>query len=53
MLWPLLEAHRRDNREEFRLLGDKAYSHNSTRARLRTMRVKHLSFATLVGSLRS
>lgn len=41
MLWPLLEAHRATTRVPFRLLGDKAYSHNSTRARLRKMRIKH------------
>ncbi|MCY7401745.1 MAG: transposase [Nocardioides sp.] len=41
MLWPLLEAHRTATRASFRLLGDKAFSHNSTRTRLRTMRIKH------------
>jgi putative transposase len=41
MLWPLLEAHRAKTRVSFRLLGDKAYSHNSTRARLRKLGIKH------------
>lgn len=41
MLWPLLEEHRNTSREPFRLLADKAYSHNSTRARLREMKIKH------------
>jgi putative transposase len=41
MLWPLLEEHRSVTRDRFRLLADKAYSHNSTRARLRKMKVSH------------
>lgn len=41
MLWPLLEEHRSTTRDPFRLLGDKAYSHNSTRARLRKMKISH------------
>lgn len=42
MLWPLLQAHRSTPPAgPFRLLGDKAYSHNSTRSQLRTMRIKH------------
>ena len=41
MLWPLLEAHRSVTHDRFRLLGDKAYSHNSTRVRLRKMKVSH------------
>jgi transposase len=40
-LWPLLEQHRVTSRHTFRLLADKAYSHNSTRARLRSMRIPH------------
>lgn len=40
-LWPLLQEHRRTHREPFRLLGDKAYSHNSTRERLRRMKISH------------
>ncbi len=41
MLWPLLEEHRGVTRDRFRLLGDKAYSHNSTRDRLRQMKISH------------
>ena len=41
MLWPLLEEHRCKTRDPFRLLADKAYSHNSTRERLRKMKIKH------------
>ncbi len=41
MLWPLLEEHRNATCERFRLLADKAYSHNSTRARLRHMKISH------------
>lgn len=41
MLWPLLEEHRNQHLGPIRVLADKAYSHNSTRARLRTMRIKH------------
>lgn len=40
-LWPLLEQHLAASKSKFRLLADKAYSHNSTRARLRTMRIPH------------
>ena len=41
MLWPLLERHRADSSAPVRVLADKAYSHNSTRARLRQMRIRH------------
>ena len=41
MLWPLLEAHRTTSRAPIRVLADKAYSHNSTRTRLRQMRIRH------------
>ena len=41
MLWPLLEAHRAKTDLTFRLLGDKAYRHNSTRTRLQTMQIEH------------
>lgn len=41
MLWPLLEARRQSSTERFRLLADKAYSHNSTREKLRAMRIPH------------
>lgn len=41
MLWPLLQAHRTRSSEKFRLLADKAYSHDSTRVRLREMRISH------------
>ena len=41
MLVPLVQAHRRSTREPFRLLADKAYTHNSTRHRLRAMKIKH------------
>lgn len=41
MLWPLLDEHRGATRDPFRLLGDKAYSHNSTRERLRKMKISH------------
>jgi len=41
MLWPLLDEHRAATSEPFRLLGDKAYSHNSTRERLRKLKIKH------------
>ena len=41
MLWPLLEAHRATNRAPIRVLADKAYSHNSTRTRLRQQRIRH------------
>jgi transposase len=40
MLWPLLQQHRAGSpARPIRLLADKAYSHNSTRARLRAMRI--------------
>lgn len=38
MLWPLLTAHQGP---KFRLLADKAYSHDSTRARLRQLKIAH------------
>jgi len=41
MLWPLLQARQRSSSEPFRLLADKAYSHNSTRATLRSLRIPH------------
>lgn len=41
MLWPLLDEHRSATRGRFRLLADKAYSHNSTRTRLRQMTISH------------
>lgn len=41
MLWPLLSEYRSHTRDPFRLLADKAYSHNSTRERLRTMKIAH------------
>ena len=41
MLWPLLKEHRSATRGRFRLLGDKAYSHNSTRSQLRKMKITH------------
>lgn len=41
MLWPLLEEYRCTSREPFRLLGDKAYSHNSTREQLRKLKISH------------
>jgi putative transposase len=41
MLWPLLEERRTATPDRFRLLADKAYSHNSTRARLRKMKITH------------
>jgi transposase len=40
-LQPLLEAHHTGNTETFRLLADKAYSHPSTRAHLRTKKIAH------------
>jgi putative transposase len=40
-LAPLLETYRCQSKEAFRLLGDKAYSHPSTRARLRRLRIPH------------
>jgi putative transposase len=41
MLWRLLEARQLFSPEPFRLLADKAYSHNSTRAMLRSLRIPH------------
>jgi putative transposase len=41
MLVPLLTAHRERQRAPFRLLADKAYSHPSTRAHLRTAKISH------------
>ena len=40
-LWPLLEHHLATSKSKFRLLADKAYFHNSTRAKLRTMKIAH------------
>ena len=40
-LWPLLQARREASREKFRLLADKAYSHDSTRAELRRLKIPH------------
>jgi transposase len=41
MLEPLLVAHRQHDPRQFRLLADKAYSHDSTRARLRKAKIAH------------
>lgn len=41
MLEPLIKAHRNHDRRHFRLLADKAYSHPSTRARLRAAKIAH------------
>lgn len=41
MLWPLLAAQIRSGGPKFRLLADKAYSHDSTRARLRQLKIAH------------
>ena len=42
MLVPLLKAHDANNADELgRLLADKAYSHPSTRTRLRSLKIKH------------
>ncbi len=41
MLAPLLDAHPDRFTGDTRLLGDKAYSHNSTRADLRKRKIKH------------
>jgi putative transposase len=41
MLWPLLEERKAASTDRFRLLGDKAYSHDSTRVRLRQMKIAH------------
>lgn len=41
MLAPLLKAHHEQTSEPFRLLADKAYSHPSTRAKLRAAKIPH------------
>jgi transposase len=41
MLWPLLTEYRVHDRRRFRLLADKAYSHDSTRLALRDARIAH------------
>jgi len=41
MLAALLAAHREHHTMRFRLLADKAYSHDSTRARLRRAKIAH------------
>jgi putative transposase len=41
MLWPLLHTYRHAHRHRFRPLADKAYSHDSTRTRLRSMKIPH------------
>lgn len=41
MLAALLAAHREHNRGQFRLLADKAYSHDSTRVFLRQAKITH------------
>ncbi len=41
MLWPLLAAQTRSGGPKFRLLADKAYSHDSTRTRLRQLKIAH------------
>ena len=41
MLVPLLSLHRAHQPGSFRLLGDKAYPHPSTRAQLRAQRIAH------------
>jgi transposase len=41
MLTRLIAAHRRHDTARFRLLGDKAYSHDSTRAWLRRAKITH------------
>jgi putative transposase len=41
MLAPLLTTYRLYDRTPIRLLADKAYSHPSTRARLRTLKIPH------------
>ena len=41
MLAPLLQAHPDRLTGDKRLLGDKAYSHNSTRTDLRKRKIKH------------
>jgi transposase len=39
MLSPMLEERKAASTDRFRLLGDKAYSHDSTRVRLRQMKI--------------
>jgi putative transposase len=41
MLAPLLSAYRLADRSPFQLLADKAYSHPSTRQRLRELKIPH------------
>lgn len=41
LLWPLLDSLADTEIHRFRLLADKAYSHDSTRARLRQMKIAH------------
>ncbi|BBX56158.1 hypothetical protein MSHO_15030 [Mycobacterium shottsii] len=41
MLWPLLAARRSNSYAPYRLLADKAYSHDSTRAQLRRLKIAH------------
>ena len=42
MLMPRFKAHRANNTGELgRFLADKAYSHPSTRTRLRSLKIKH------------
>jgi putative transposase len=41
MLAPLLQAYRSHHKHPFRLLGDKAYSHPSTREHLRSLKIAH------------
>ncbi|BBX56256.1 hypothetical protein MSHO_16010 [Mycobacterium shottsii] len=41
MLWPLLAARRSNSYAPFHLLADKAYSHDSTRAQLRRLKIAH------------
>jgi putative transposase len=41
MLWPLLDLLADTDINTFRLLADKAYSHDSTRARLRQLKIAH------------
>ena len=41
MLLPILDAHREHDKNPFRLLADKAYSHPSTRKALRALKTPH------------
>jgi putative transposase len=41
MLLPVLDAHREQDKSQFRLLADKAYSHPSTRKALRAKKIAH------------